>query len=208
MASDHREALERLESEIVRLDGRITKAGPTRDDMFEPGFSSRDRDTWRSLKLLYRQKVQMEKEQDDTMKALTEAVTAVIEAQNSDPLHRQHQMLTEPLSLTVKKRDGSYSKRPHVGGEEFCPVKAYAGKRGKLIYVFKPLAAADYLEMEMDEAQAKRSLSGFKEWLDTVFDYELASQKKEAIKAVSLAAEREKLATRVDQYANLGFGSW
>ena len=120
-------------------------------------------------------------------------------------------MLNEPLSLTVKKAgkpgDG-YSKKAHTGGEEFQPVRCYAGKRGALIYVFKPLAVAEYMEMEMPESQAKKSLSGFELWLKGIIDPELDRTRKEAQQASALKAEREKLADRADQYADQGFGSW
>lgn len=120
-------------------------------------------------------------------------------------------MLMEPLSLTVKKAgkpgDG-YSKKAHTGGEEFQPIRCYAGKRGALIYVFRPLAVANYLEMEMPEAQAKTALSGFETWIKGVVDAELERTRKEAQQASALKAEREKLADRADQYADQGFGSW
>lgn len=120
-------------------------------------------------------------------------------------------MLMEPLSLTVKKAgkpgDG-YSKKAHTGGEEFQPIRCYAGKRGALIYVFRPLAVAGYLEMEMPEAQAKTALSGFETWIKGVVDAELERTRKEAQQASALKAEREKLADRADQYADQGFGSW
>lgn len=119
-------------------------------------------------------------------------------------------MLNEPLTLTVKKAgkpgDG-YSKKAHTGGEEFQPVRCYAGKRGALIYVFKPLAVADYLEMEMPEAQAKKALSGFELWLKGIVDAELDRGRKEAQQASALKAEREKLADRAEKYGE-GFGSW
>lgn len=119
-------------------------------------------------------------------------------------------MLMEPLSLTVKKAgkpgDG-YSKKAHTGGEEFQPIRCYAGKRGALIYVFRPLAVADYLEMEMPEAQAKTALSGFETWIKGVVDAELERTRKEAQQASALKAEREKLADRTEKYGD-GFGSW
>lgn len=119
-------------------------------------------------------------------------------------------MLNEPLNLTVKKAgkpgDG-YSKKAHTGGEEFQPVRCYVGKRGALVYVFKPLAVAEYLEMEMLEAQAKKSLSGFELWLKGVLDPELERARREAQQAASVRAEREKLATHAEKYGE-EFASW
>lgn len=119
-------------------------------------------------------------------------------------------MLTEPLTLTVKKANkpgDGYSKKAHTGGEEFSPVRCYAGKRGALLYVFKPLAVAEYLEMEMPEAQAKTALSGFETWLKTIIDFELDRSRKEAQQASALKAEREKLADRTEKYGT-EFASW
>lgn len=139
--------------------------------------------------------------------ALAEQITQNIVAQ---PPAKNVFMLLEPLSLTVKRANKSgdgYSKRAHTGGEEFRPLRCYAGKRGTLIYVFAPLAAADYMEMEMTESQAKKALSGFETWLKTVVDPELERARREAQEAASIAAEREKLAGRTE-YQELGFGSW
>lgn len=119
-------------------------------------------------------------------------------------------MLMEPLSLTVKranKPNNGYSKKAHTGGEEFSPVRCYPGKRGSLIYVFKPLAVADYIEMEMPESMAKTALSGFETWIKGVIDPDLDRARKEAQQASSVKAEREKLAARAEQYGD-GFGSW
>lgn len=144
---------------------------------------------------------------DHMAKQITERITADA---NSRTLPVSL-MLMEPLSLTVKKAgkpgDG-YSKKAHTGGEEFQPIRCYAGKRGALIYVFRPLAVANYLEMEMPEAQAKTALSGFETWTKGVVDAELERTRKEAQQASALKAEREKLADRADQYADQGFGSW
>lgn len=142
----------------------------------------------------------MEMEKD--LQALADELTKQIQA---NPVSC---MLMEPLSLTVKKRDGQYSKRPHVGGENFRPESVYAGKRGKMIYVFKPQDVADYVTMEMDENMAKKSLSDFGDYIARVAGPEFARSKKEAMEAASMAAEREKLSERIDQYADLGFGSW
>ena len=119
-------------------------------------------------------------------------------------------MLTEPLTLTVKKANkpgDGYSKKAHTGGEEFQPVRCYAGKRGALIYVFKPLAVAEYVEMEMPEAQAKSALSGFETWMKGIVDVEMERNRKDAQRASALKAEREKLADRTEKYGE-EFASW
>lgn len=127
------------------------------------------------------------------------------------PLTKYSFMLMEPMQLTVKRANkpgDGYSKKPHIGGENFRPLRCYAGKRNKLIYVFKPLEVADYVEMEMDEETAKRSLSGFEAFLKEVTDFDVQRQLKDAQNKASLAAEREKLADRHEVYSDQGFGSW
>lgn len=116
-------------------------------------------------------------------------------------------MLSSPMALTVKKPNGGYSKVAHVGSEDFQPVRTYLGKRGKLIFVFKPVMVSEYAEMEMDEASAKANLVGFKDFLrEFVGDID---QKTGQIRA-QLAAKQEqaKLADRHETYKDIGFGSW
>jgi len=113
-------------------------------------------------------------------------------------------MLGEPLTLTVLK-DKGYSKAPHVGSEDFAPHKAYVGKRGKLIYVFKPVMVASYHLMEMDETQAEKSLVGFKEFMKENMG-QILEQLRDSRKKAADDKEREAMADRYDKYE--GFGSW
>ena len=113
-------------------------------------------------------------------------------------------MLGEPLTLTVL-RDKGYSKAPHVGSEDFKPVRAYMGKRGKMIFVFKPVMVTDYKEMEMDEAQAVKSLLGFQMFLNEHLK-SVVERLKETRIELAAEAERKSLADRYEKYE--GFGSW
>jgi hypothetical protein len=117
-------------------------------------------------------------------------------------------MLGEPMSLTVKKKDGTYSKHPHIGGENFIPVSAYAGKKGSLIFVFRADHVTSYAEMEMGEAQADVVFTGFKEYIKNAvargLTHELREAKAEAAKDAELKANAEKF----ERYADLGFGSF
>jgi hypothetical protein len=116
-------------------------------------------------------------------------------------------MLSSPMALTVKKPNGGYSKVAHVGSEDFQPVRTYLGKRGKLIFVFKPVMVSEYSEMEMDEASAKANLVGLKDFLEEfVGDIEAKTAQIRA----QLAAKQEqaKLADRHETYKDIGFGSW
>lgn len=116
-------------------------------------------------------------------------------------------MLASPESLTVKRPNGTYSKKAHIGSEDFKPQGVYLGKRGKLIFVFKPVMVADYTEMEMDETQAKEKLMGFKDWCkDNLAQVQAKIAETRAESAV--AHERAEMAKRADQYQHLGFGEW
>lgn len=116
-------------------------------------------------------------------------------------------MLNEPAQLTVRRegKPNGYSKRPHIGGENFELLRCYAGKKRQLIYVFRPLEVADYVEMEMLETAAKTSLSGFSGWTKTLGS-EFEREKGEVMNAAALKRERERLAARENNYGD--FGSW
>lgn len=116
-------------------------------------------------------------------------------------------MLSSPLALTVKKANGAYSKVAHVGSEDFAPARAYMGKRGKIIFVFKPVMVSEYSEMEMDERQARESLVGFKEWLRENFG-DMQSKLTEIRSEAAKKAEQTKLADRYETYKDIGFGTW
>lgn len=116
-------------------------------------------------------------------------------------------MLSAPVTLTVKKANGGYSKKAHMGMEDFQPVSAYVGKRGKMIFVFKPVMVADYAEMEADEQQAFSNLGGFKEFIRENCG-DLTKLQSEIKVEMAKKAELEKLASRAEEYKDLGFGSW
>lgn len=116
-------------------------------------------------------------------------------------------MLTESCMLTVKSSSRGYSKKAHTGGEEFKPVNCYVGKRGSIIYVFKPLAVADYQFMEMPESQACEALSGFVAWHKGVVDFELGRDVESAKAAAALEAERKNIERRSEVYGE-DFASW
>jgi hypothetical protein len=116
-------------------------------------------------------------------------------------------MLSSPLALTVKKANGAYSKVPHVGSEDFAPARAYMGKRGKIIFVFKPVMVSEYSEMEMEERQARENLVGFKEWLRENFG-DMTSKLAEIRSEAAKKAEQTKLADRYETYKDIGFGTW
>lgn len=116
-------------------------------------------------------------------------------------------MLSSPMALTVKKPNGGYSKVAHVGSEDFQPVRTYLGKRGKLIFVFKPVMVSEYSEMEMEEASAKANLVGLKDFLkEYVGDIEAKTAQIRA--RLASKQEADKLADRHETYKDIGFGSW
>lgn len=116
-------------------------------------------------------------------------------------------MLAAPMALTVKKMNGTFSKQAHVGSEDFRPVRAYLGKKGKFIYVFKPVMISEYAEMEMDETQAIANLIGMREWMGTKVG-NTAKRRDELRAALLKTVEAKKLEDRYETYRDLGFGSW
>lgn len=116
-------------------------------------------------------------------------------------------MLMAPEALTVKRSNGVYSKKAHIGSEDFKPDSVYMGKRGKLIFVFRPVMVADYTEMEMDETAAREKLMGFKDWCrENLAEVTAKIAETRAEKAVE--AEQTAMAKRQEEYAHLGFGEW
>jgi hypothetical protein len=115
-------------------------------------------------------------------------------------------MLTAPMVLTVKRPKG-YSKSNHIGSEDFKPLRAYMGKKGKIIIVFRPVMTADYEEMEMEEAQAKQHLMGFEEFFKEAM-WGVREQLSDFHKRAALEQEKAALTDRFETYKDLGFGSW
>lgn len=115
-------------------------------------------------------------------------------------------MLNQPTGLTVKKANGAFSKKGHIGGEEFVPARAYVGKRGRMIYAMRPADAADYVEAEFTEKEANELFDDFVAYMRQAPD--LHEALTDAKKAAADEAEREKLAGKAEQYAELGFGTW
>jgi hypothetical protein len=204
--------------------GRTSKGITSYGDMVVPGFHSGNPSTWASHEVA-KSKIKKEKDmsiekyvsingtalaafkqtpetQDVSLKALASQISErMIEKPETF-------MLGEAMSLVVKKPDGSYSKRPHIGGEDFRVVRCYIGKREKLIYVFRALEVTDYAEMEMDEAQANRAMAGFGTYIREIGGADFELLKKNAMKKLATEAEKIKNAGKEAQYAELGFGSW
>jgi hypothetical protein len=116
-------------------------------------------------------------------------------------------MLAAPETLTVKRTNGAYSKQAHIGSEDFAPKSAYIGKRGKLIFVFAPVMVAEYVEMEMDENQAREKLMGFKDFLKEHLG-DVQALIAEARANAATREERKSMESRSEAYKDIGFGSW
>lgn len=140
-------------------------------------------------------------EEEMELELMAEEITAIFAATT------ETFMLSSPMTLTVKKPNGGYSKVAHVGSEDFQPVRAYLGKRGKLIFAFKPVMVSEYSEMEMDEESCKAHLVGFKDFLrEFVGDIDYKTGQIRA--RLAAKKEAEKLADRHETYKDIGFGSW
>lgn len=118
--------------------------------------------------------------------------------------------LSDAKTLTVKKRDtdgGGYSKVAMIGGESFVPVSAYIGKRNAMIIEFKPTSVSPYLSMEMTEAEAARSLIGFKSYLAKLMS-EVGTSVQNAREEKRRESENKKNAANFKKYEEIGFGSF
>jgi len=171
--------------------------------MLTPGFDSEDPFTWPSRKI--------EKKED--MPPVAIEVTPLEEASILLKEHFKTStktfMLSEPMTVTVSKADGSFSKRPMIGGESFRPVNCYVGKRKKLIFVFSPAQVSDFSQMEMIETEAVKAFGlAFMALVNAANGGEIKNILSDAKKAASAAAEAKKNEGKFKQYEQLGFGSW
>lgn len=118
-------------------------------------------------------------------------------------------MLGEPMQLTVKFADGRFSKKPHIGGEEFRCVDVYQGKKKSYIYVFKCVDATEYSTMEMTQSQAFEALEGFAHFILEELPLRPEMEGVRDAKQKELAMQKEKeVAELGNRYADAGFGSW
>lgn len=115
--------------------------------------------------------------------------------------------LVAPCTLTVKVPSGEFRKVPHIGGENFVPVGAYAGKRNNLIFVFRPVGVTSYATMEMTEADAKKNLAGFDTYLKGALNHNFETTMKELRQERSRKKELEKVADKANEYGE-EFASW
>lgn len=97
-------------------------------------------------------------------KILVDNVEALSEYLSSDEyrgLKKRVLSLSEPHTITVKRRGGKYAKLPMIGGEEFLLSGIYIGKRDKAILQYRPAGPADYEAMEMTVEHSIKYLEGF-----------------------------------------------
>ena len=201
---------------------RFSGRGPTFADLMTPGFHSDDPTTWVSRKDLYQQTFNHEKglnmatgtastaqidDVDLQMQALRDRLNESFARATKNNTEATFALMA-PETLTVKKRDGAFAKKAHIGGEDFSVQSVYMGKRGTPIYIFKPRSVAEYETMEMGEKQAFKSMRDFEAYVTQIVGNDALRLKKEAAEQASLAAERDKLANRQEVYGELGFGSW
>lgn len=115
-------------------------------------------------------------------------------------------MLAGPINLTVKMNDGGFSKKNHIGGEGFIPIGAYLGKRGQIIYQFKPVDIAPYKTAELTERQVTEYLSGFDDFVAQLAP-EWCRKSEEALKK----KRQEKRAAEEQRHRKSygeDYGSW
>lgn len=117
-------------------------------------------------------------------------------------------MLLAPSLLTVLKGD-KYSKRSQIGGEEFVPIGCYEGKRGRLIYTFKPKGVTDFTVAELNHEDAKKAFGNvFETHLKGSPGGNVEQLAKDMRKSHADAAEAIKNAEKGGVYANIGWGDF
>lgn len=117
--------------------------------------------------------------------------------------------LLSPGNLTVTIQGKGYSKANHIGGENFTFERAYVGsaKAGsRLIFVFKPVAASAYAEMEMTENEAQAQLDGFRAAANLAAGGDFVAELKEVRLVESKAREAETVKEKFAEYPE--FGAW
>lgn len=121
--------------------------------------------------------------------------------------HRKFEVI-EPVALTVKDRHGMYSTRSSIGGEQFTPSGAYVGKRGSMIFVFKPLLLCDYAVMEMEESKALRLLQGFNAYVHTILSRVYDKYGETVQETVRQQEEERRVRENTALLANPDYASW
>lgn len=114
--------------------------------------------------------------------------------------------LLSPGQLTVDVPGKGYRKQNHIGGEEFVVTSVRRGAGGKLLFTFKPTAAAQYTKMEMNEIDAAANLDGFRATMNLAAGGDFFAE----IRNIRALATKEKEAKEVVEKAAVyaDFGSW
>lgn len=123
--------------------------------------------------------------------------------------HKETVSLLSPGNLTVTMPGKGYSKANHIGGENFTFRRAYVGsaKAGsRLIFVFKPMAASVYTEMEMTENEAQAQLDGFRAAANLAAGGDFVAELKEVRLVENKAREAETVKEKFAEYPE--FGAW
>lgn len=115
--------------------------------------------------------------------------------------------LKAPGSLTIRI-DGKYSKRPFIGEERFEGVRAYVGKSGKVICVFK-LETNPKIGMEMPLNECLTKLQNFPRLVNEIQakrDDFIVGKTRDEVETIEKMAHVE---AKRDHFAeNPAFGSW
>ncbi|WP_062120243.1 hypothetical protein [Aureimonas sp. AU40] len=69
------------------------------------------------------------------------------------------------VKLAIEREDGSFRKKPTLGGEEFLLQKVRIGARGKPIFRFEPADKQDYVAAEVELGKVGDEMPGFADWI-------------------------------------------
>lgn len=121
--------------------------------------------------------------------------------------------LNQPTRVTVKTSEGRYFKKPLIGEESFEATSCYVGKKGDLIFVFKPVddtgetGKDDYSSMEMKVDEAYSKLDDFADYIKTAINKDVVAEQKAAALESRRLKEELELKKREEVYGDT-FGNW
>lgn len=130
---------------------------------------------------------------NDLIEAITEG------AQEGKVFH-----IAAPIQATVLTTKDEYRKKTLSGGEEFFFKGARAGKSGRIIFGFEPVDAAPYKQVEFNDAELGKAISGGEQWVEGILGMSLKKAKTEfrkKAKAVEIEEQRAAAEVQRETYA-------
>ena len=118
--------------------------------------------------------------------------------------------LLGPESLTVfRGSEKGFGKSPHIGTEKFTIDKFYCGKKEAILVVMKPVDAVGYLHAEMPIKDAFEKLDhNFFSLFNGCVEGGVADRIKSIKKSAQADKQQAAAVAQIEQYADIGFGTF